>query len=357
VASCSRFNRPASLGRVSGALDAGLRDNGIVKGARLLWMPTSELGLIPVGLAQDTNGGERLGEMYEIVTVPSLETLVTFRPSHKDSKSPSLAAIVDPTGELKDRALPFAELEGSLIAAYFSPLSRVKLGKSDADPRSVLGALGGRSYWHFSSHGTFDWTNPRRSGLVMRGGEVLSVDKLLDSKEYLGAPRLVVLSACETGLYDIERNPNEFIGLPATFLQLGAAGVVNTLWQVDDLATALLIARFYELHLKLGLSPPAALKSAQHWLKNSTRGDLVAYMRVSSINAGIEPIQRTFFENTIKRRSGGNNYRSGSMAALIQESIAAAGKSISDTWKNRTGLNEKPFSHPIYWGAFVYTGQ
>ena len=64
-----------------------------------------------------------------------------------------------------------------------------------------------------------------------------------------------MLSACETGLYDINRNPDEFIGLPGTFTALGAAGVLGTLWPVSDAATALLIAKFYELHMGRGARP------------------------------------------------------------------------------------------------------
>jgi CHAT domain-containing protein len=96
----------------------------------------------------------------------------------------------------------------------------------------------------------------------------------------LGRPRLVALSACETGLYDTRNNPEEFVGLPATFLQLGAAGVVATLWQVDDLATALLMAKFYDLHLAEKLAPPTALKQAQAWLREATRNELIAFGKV-----------------------------------------------------------------------------
>ena len=44
---------------------------------------------------------------------------------------------------------------------------------------------------------------------------------------------------------------------------LGAAGVLGTLWPVSDAATALLMAKFYDLHLEAGLDPPTALNQAQ----------------------------------------------------------------------------------------------
>ena len=107
----------------------------------------------------------------------------------------------------------------------------------------------------------------------MHGPQRLSVGRLLET-DGLGRPRLVVLSACETGLYDIDRNPDEFIGLPGTFTALGAAGVLGTLWPVNDTATALLIAKFYDLHMGGRLAPPTALRQAQLWLRQATNADL-----------------------------------------------------------------------------------
>ena len=91
----------------------------------------------------------------------------------------------------------------------------------------------------------------------MYGGQ-LTVGRLQQT-DSLGRPRLVVLSACETGLYDISRNADEFIGLPGAFVGLGAAGVLGTLWPVADDATALLMAKFYELHIEGAVAPSTAL--------------------------------------------------------------------------------------------------
>src|SRR5262249_6990230 len=106
----------------------------------------------------------------------------------------------------------------------------------------------------------------------------LSVGRLLET-DGLGRPRLVVLSACETGLIDIASNPDEFVGLPGAFIALGATGVLGTLWPVSDAATALLIAQFYGLHIDARLAPATALSRAQAWLRRATTGDLEAYAR------------------------------------------------------------------------------
>jgi CHAT domain-containing protein len=53
------------------------------------------------------------------------------------------------------------------------------------------------------------------------------------------------------------------IGLTRGFMYAGARRVVASLWQVDDLATAELMKRFYAGMLKGKLPPGAALRAAQ----------------------------------------------------------------------------------------------
>lgn len=86
--------------------------------------------------------------------------------------------------------------------------------------------------------------------------------------------RLATASACQSGHYSIGEAPEEFTGLPAGFLQAGAACAVVSLWQVDDEATALLMTRFYEL-LDLHRNnttelPVFALREARTWLRHLT---------------------------------------------------------------------------------------
>jgi CHAT domain len=105
----------------------------------------------------------------------------------------------------------------------------------------------------------------------MRGEEMLTLGQLLETEGSLGHPRLVALSACETGLYDINRNADEFIGLPSTLMQIGAMGVLSSLWQVDDLATALLMAKFYDQHLGEGRLVDVLVKPMRSSMRRASK--------------------------------------------------------------------------------------
>jgi CHAT domain len=158
----------------------------------------------------------------------------------------------------------------------------------------------------------------------------LTVGRLLET-DGLGRPRLVVLSACETGLYDINDNPDEFIGLPSTFTALGASGVLGTLWPVSDVATALLIAKFYELHMGLGVAPPTALWRAQLWLRQATNAELEAYTRPATEQGRLE--NRHVAE--IERDLGEEGLTRSRNSALIEwiepEAAQAGGKDMART--------------------------
>src|SRR5262249_13576636 len=81
---------------------------------------------------------------------------------------------------------------------------------------------------------------------------------------------LVSLSACQTGLGREVRGEG-LMGITRAFLYAGAPRVVVSLWNVNDRATASLMAGFYERMLRRGERPSQALRAAQLELRKQAR--------------------------------------------------------------------------------------
>ena len=198
-----------------------------------------------------------------------------------------LFAVQNPTNDLQ-----FTDLEVPAISQHFHP--KDILVKSDAK-KSVIddSRLRIAHCAHFSCHGYFNFNQPLLSALLLadcelpppppeenptrylplRNGKTLDLTKCLTLADIfaldLGECRLVVLSACETGISDFNSISDEYISLPSGFLVAGSSSVVPTLWAVNDLSTSFLMIKFYQL-LKAGLSVTIALNTAQLWLRDAT---------------------------------------------------------------------------------------
>lgn len=113
-----------------------------------------------------------------------------------------------------------------------------------------------------------------RSGLALaganiwlRGGAVpeKAEDGLLTAEDVrcldLVGTKLVVLSACETGLGEIRTGEGVF-GLRRSFILAGAQSLVMSLWRVDDFTSNVLMVEFYN-NLLCGKTVPCALSDAR----------------------------------------------------------------------------------------------
>jgi CHAT domain-containing protein/tetratricopeptide (TPR) repeat protein len=322
-------------------VETALAELGIRADARLIFLPSAGFGLLPLGLAQEPGSGCRLIEKREIAYAPSLDALERVAAVEQQA---SLAAIINPTGDLLH-----APIEAALVTAHFKDITR--LDAKGASSANVLAALKGKSHWHFSTHGTFDLEEARRSALALKGGEALTVGDLIDA-EGLGEPRLVALSACETGLHESARMPEEFIGLPGAFLSIGAKAVLGTLWPVNDAAAAHLTARFYELHMGQGLAPSAALRQAQLWLRDATRGAVDACAQRACLEGRLS-------SEAVRQLGAATSGAAREQLRFFAQSLAdnPAGRPPLEGTAEDGGEPSRPFAHPIYWGGFVLTGQ
>lgn len=114
-----------------------------------------------------------------------------------------------------------------------------------------------------------------RSGLLMAGANRAwqgkpplpnQEDGILTAREIaslsLGGIELAVLSACETGLGDVNNASEEVFGLQRAFKQAGIRFLIMSLWKVPDLETAEFMNAFYG-HLAEGLEIRKAFHQTQ----------------------------------------------------------------------------------------------
>ncbi|HEU4391007.1 MAG TPA: CHAT domain-containing protein, partial [Blastocatellia bacterium] len=264
------------------------------------------------------SGGKPLIVDHEIVKLPSASALAVLRRELAGRKvAPKLVAVLaDPVFDKSDPRLgPTAGKEGDtavpvsstdtagdpvISSPLISPSDDVptengkgpfpRLPFSRLEAKSILSSCPPGSFWraldfdankamatspklnqfrivHFATHGLLNNRHPELSGLVFslfdQKGD--SQDGVLQLNEIYNlnlSADLVVLSACQTALGKEIRREG-IVGLTSGFMYAGAARVMASLWKVDDEATADLMQRFYYGVLRRGLTPAAALRSAE----------------------------------------------------------------------------------------------
>ncbi|MEH2170275.1 MAG: CHAT domain-containing protein [Nostoc sp.] len=253
----------------------------------------------------------------------------------------SLFAIQNPTEDLN-----YTNLEVESILSYFP--SHQVLSKKQATKAALSQAatqLKEANYLHFSCHGSFNLNYPQNSFLLLADADVYPIPDDANPERYLkvsdtkavdlskcltlgnlfertfdfSQTRLVVLSACETGLIDFNNTSDEYIGLPSGFLYAGSSSVVSSLWTVNDLSTSFLMIKFIQiLKNATDMSIPLAMNQAQRWLRDATKEELQEW------------VKKLALDSTKKGK--------------IRRQI-----------NNMTG--EQPFNSPFHWAAFTAVGK
>ncbi len=168
-----------------------------------------------------------------------------------------------------DGSLPGAESETQAIARL---LPGATLLVRDAGTRgAVLGACEGKSLVHLATHGVLDPEVPDRSYIVLSGypnlAGRLGYREIPALGPFIDRARLVVLSACESGL-PVDRPGTDgaprlgINGLAAQFRRAGVETLIASLWSVSDAGTMALMSAFYD-RLAAGKNIAEALRGAQ----------------------------------------------------------------------------------------------
>ena len=202
--------------------------------------------------------------------------LVGHEPS--DATPTALARAVRSVESERDglARLPFTRLEADAISALAPRDSVLKATDFSASLRQVTRpSLADYRILHFATHGLLDTRTPELSGLVFslvddQGRAQDGFLRLTDISRLRLNAELAVLSGCNTGR-GRSVDGEGVIGLTRGFVIAGARRVVASLWQVDDLATAEFMKRFYGEMLERRQPPAAALAATQRQMAASDR--------------------------------------------------------------------------------------
>jgi CHAT domain-containing protein/tetratricopeptide (TPR) repeat protein len=346
---------------------------------RVALVPYGSLALFPLTAVLVTVDGRQqyLGDLFELTIVPSARSLeiAKQRAANMDPRQrPAIVAVGDPAplpaGVCQ---LKFAEAEASALAriaheyakAMKNAVDRGSAGlnniqcftRTSAEKDRVIRALEKAWFADIAVHGQYRQEDPRQSALLLANGETITLAECLNGAIDLIGLRLFVLSACETSVIEVFRTPNEVLGMATGFLQVGAAGVIASLWAVDDRATFLLMSRFAQLYLdpQRGRSPARALAEAQRWLREEATNRVLAtfdpLQKIASVATGEKGEPAGTIADAVHQplASARRSLRYGYSAALTQVHSQASQRATEAP----TAL---PYADPIYWAAFVVTG-
>jgi tetratricopeptide (TPR) repeat protein len=129
----------------------------------------------------------------------------------------------------------------------------VLLDGADATVTAVLEQLDGADLAHLATHGRFRADSPLFSSLDLADGPLT----VHDLERLRRAPYRVVLSACESGVL-APVGAQELLGLAAALFSIGTAGLVSSVGEVNDAATAELMVGLHDA-LAQGDDPATAL--------------------------------------------------------------------------------------------------
>jgi len=273
-------------------------------------IPVGLLNLLPLHAAwrlDDTGQKHYVLDDFTIAYAPNALSLQKAR--ERASLKPENLLAIDEPKPVNAGALPSSSTEVKMIATTFNTSSILRHEQATCD--AVLDALPTIQVLHLSCHGHANLADPLQSCLMMAYNEELTVAELLDLRLDRGI-RLVTLSACETGMIGTKQI-EEVVGLPASLLQAGVAGVAASLWSVNDFSTALLMIRFYDYWRGKQLPPAEALRQAQLWVRDTTNKEKRQYLKEHHQSAFVSQLANSY-----------------------------------DT--------ERKHTHPVYWAAFGYTG-
>lgn len=333
---------------------------------QLLWLvPHRRLHYLPLHAVAPA-GGPSLAERHPVCFTPSA-SLMHFCRRLGPGPYRSVLTLAD---AVADRPLVHARAEAAAVAGFFE--EAVSRSGGEVTREEITALLRQRSFdvLHVATHGLFDSARPLDSGVDLAGGGRLTARDILGLR--LDA-RLVVLSACESGLGEQRGGGEELFGLTRALLYAGVGAVLVTLWKVDDASTGLLMRAFYRGLLD-GLTKPEALAAAQRAVREATTAEVVSYCEQVRAAAPDPPGARRLDREIADLHVRAGNYTAA--ARVLGRALATLGPDAPEAValarlaarcgararrtarqpRPPTVPDVRPYTDPYHWAPFVLIG-
>lgn len=268
----------------------------ILEGKKTIYLsPDIGTTLIPFEAIKNEQG-EYLGNLYNIIYVPSFTSRAilksTLKPANKlmlaagnpvynqfephntrgrayDLSQSGMKSFADLPGTAKELLAIEKDVPGVTI------LDGNKLTETALKNMDASGELGRYAVLHFAVHGISSIDDYRDNTLIVSEPAGTANDGFLQYNEianlHLNAG-LVCLSACETAV-GIPSGNEDVKNLPTAFFIAGAHAVIATWWKIDDEATGLFMASFYSFVFKENKSYAEALMLTRQKFISGTYGE------------------------------------------------------------------------------------
>lgn len=211
-----------------------------------------------------SNEGKYLLEDYALFYAPSASVLVIASENARSkglAGNESVLSIGNPDFDREENPhlpnLESAAIEARSVAGNYQ--RSLEYVDGEATKEKFLRSIDTVDVVHFAGHYVANRQSPGNSKLLFAGGELRSFEL---SSLRLRKPKLIILSACETGP-EIANKSEGAIGIARTFLALGAPMVIASQWKVDSELTKDLMIAVHRNRTKKGMSSIESLRQAQ----------------------------------------------------------------------------------------------
>jgi CHAT domain-containing protein/Tfp pilus assembly protein PilF len=246
------------------------------KQKQLYIIPDKALSSLPFGALVSPSSNRFVVEDYALASTLSASVFIkcSAAAAKKASvKNETMLSIGNPRfsqdefPSLED--LPSAANEAKEVAGLYS--KPVRLLTEEATPARVRGEMAKAAVIHYAGHYVINPEAPMLSRLALarspseahrapRPNGYITASEIYNMK--LPQTRLVVLSACQTGIERSYKGEGA-ISMARPFIQAGVPLVIASLWPVETTSSAELMIRFHGYRKAQGLSTIEALRRAQ----------------------------------------------------------------------------------------------